>query len=173
MCICELTKIVDHAYTAVFKTFVDAKGLPGDKGDVGVGISSASVKSTSETEQYTSTTVSIAKTDGTSSDIVIKAKNGINPNTVSFIGTVTVDMWQDSTTYSEYGYKYSALIPFTGGAYATDTYVPDIIPSVVSDIASGNFAPFANSLSTGIQIYAQSKPIATKNFNVSLSHVQQ
>ena len=173
LCICELTKIVDHAYTAVFKTFVDAKGLPGDKGDVGVGISSASVKSTSETEQYTSTTVSIAKTDGTSSDIVIKAKNGINPNTVSFIGTVTVDMWQDSTTYSEYGYKYSALIPFTGGAYATDTYVPDIVPSVVSDIASGNFAPFANSLSTGIQIYAQSKPIATKNFNVSLSHVQQ
>ena len=173
LCICELTKIVDHAYTAVFKTFVDAKGLPGDKGDVGVGISSASVKSTSETEQYTSTTVSIAKTDGTSSDIVIKAKNGINPNTVSFIGTVTVDMWQDSTTYSEYGYKYSALIPFTGGAYATDTYVPDIVPSVVSDIASGNFAPFANSLSTGIQIYAQLKPIATKNFNVSLSHVQQ
>lgn len=148
------------------------KGATGERGNDGVGISSASVKSTSETEEYTSTTVSIAKTDGTSSDIVVKAKNGINPNTVSFIGTVTVDMWQDSTTYSTYGYKYSALMPFTGGAYATDTYVPDVVPSVVSDITSGNFAPFANSLSTGVQIYAKTKPTATTNFNVSLSHVQ-
>ena len=172
LCICELTKIVDHAYTAVFKTFVDAKGLPGDKGADGVGISSASVKSVEETEEYTSTTVSFTKTDSTTSDVVIKAKNGINTNMVSFIGTVTVDMWQDSTTYSAYGYNYSALIPFTSGAYATDTYVPDIVPSVVSDIASGNFAPFANSLSTGVQIYAKTKPTATTNFNVSLSHVQ-
>ena len=81
-------------------------------------------------------------------------------------------MWQDSTTYSTYGYKYSALMPFTSGAYATDTYVPDVVPSVVSDITSGNFAPFANSLSTGVQIYAKTKPTATTNFNVSLSHVQ-
>lgn len=149
-----------------------ADGANGANGTDGVGISSASVKSVEETEEYTSTTVSFTKTDSTTSDVVIKAKNAINPNTVSFIGTVTADMWQDSTTYSTYGYKYSALMPFTGGAYATDTYVPDIVPSVVSDIASGNFAPFANSLSTGVQVYAKSKPTATTNFNVSLSHVQ-
>lgn len=161
LCICELTAKSGTDFTAKFSSFLEL-----------IGISSVRVKSTSETEEYTSTTVSIVKTDGTSSDIVIKAKNGINTNTVSFIGTVTVDMWQDSTTYSAYGYNYSALIPFTSGAYATDTYVPDIIPSVVSDIASGNFAPFANSLSTGVQIYAKTKPTATTNFNVSLSHVQ-
>lgn len=152
--------------------YTSIRGLTGATGATGVGISSASVKSVEETEEYTSTTVSFVKTDSTTSDIVVKAKNAINPNTVSFIGTVTVDMWQDSTTYSAYGYKYSALMPFTGGAYATDTYVPDIVPSIVADIASGNFAPFANSLSTGVQVYAKSKPTATTNFNVSLSHVQ-
>ena len=144
----------------------------GPSGANGVGISSASVKSTSETEEYTSTTVSFAKTDSTTSEVVIKAKNGINPNTVSFIGTVAVSDWQNSTAYSAYGYKYSALMPFTGGVYATDTYVPDVVPSAVADVVSGNFAPFANSLSTGVQIYAKLKPTATTNFNVSLSHVQ-
>ena len=160
-----------YVFTRV-SAVVYIKGSSGTNGSDGVGISSASVKSTSETEQYTSTTVSIAKTDGTSSDIVIKAKNGINPNTVSFIGTVAVSDWQDSTAYSAYGYKYSALMPFTGGVYATDTYVPDVVPSAVADVVSGNFAPFANSLSTGVQIYAKTKPTATTNFNVSLSHVQ-
>ena len=146
--------------------------IMGETGASGVGISSASVKSTSETEEYTSTTVSFAKTDSTTSEVVIKAKNGINPNTVSFIGTVAVSDWQNSTAYSAYGYKYSALMPFTGGVYATDTYVPDVVPSAVADVVSGNFAPFANSLSTGVQIYAKTKPTATTNFNVSLSHVQ-
>ena len=173
LCICELTAINENLFTARFVSFVDAKGQKGDIGETGVGISVASVKSTSETEEYTSTTVSLLKTDNTTSEVVIKAKNGINPNTVSFIGTVEVSDWQDSTAYSAYGYKYSALMPFTGGVYATDTYVPDVVPSAVADVVSGNFAPFANSLSTGVQIYAKSKPIATKNFNVSLSHVQQ
>ena len=162
----------DLIYISQYTSIRGDRGLTGATGADGVGISSASVKSVEETEEYTSTTVSFTKTDSTTSDVVIKAKNALNPNTVSFIGTVTVDMWQDSTTYSAYGYNYSALIPFTSGAYATDTYVPDIIPSVVSDIASGNFAPFANSLSTGVQIYAKTKPTATTNFNVSLSHVQ-
>lgn len=162
----------DLIYISQYTSIRGDRGLTGATGTDGVGISSASVKSVEETEEYTSTTVSFTKTDSTTSDVVIKAKNALNPNTVSFIGTVTVDMWQDSTTYSAYGYKYSALMPFTGGAYATDTYVPDIVPSVVSDIASGNFAPFANSLSTGVQVYAKSKPTATTNFNVSLSHVQ-
>ena len=162
----------DLIYISQYTSIRGDRGLTGATGADGVGISSASVKSVEETEEYTSTTVSFTKTDSTTSDVVIKAKNALNPNTVSFIGTVTVDMWQDSTTYSTYGYKYSALMPFTGGAYATDTYVPDIVPSVVSDIASGNFAPFANSLSTGVQVYAKAKPTATTNFNVSLSHVQ-
>ena len=147
-------------------------GPRGADGANGVGFSTASVTATTTEEEYTTTTVTLTKTDSTTDTVEIKAKNAINPNTVSFIGTVTADMWQDSTTYSTYGYKYSALMPFTGGAYATDTYVPDIVPSVVSDIASGNFAPFANSLSTGVQVYAKSKPTATTNFNVSLSHVQ-
>lgn len=147
-------------------------GPRGADGANGVGFSTASVTATTTEEEYTTTTVTLTKTDSTTNTVEIKAKNAINPNTVSFIGTVTADMWQDSTTYSTYGYKYSALMPFTGGAYATDTYVPDIVPSVVSDIASGNFAPFANSLSTGVQVYAKSKPTATTNFNVSLSHVQ-
>ena len=160
-----------YVFTRV-SAVVYTKGSSGTNGSDGVGISSASVKSTSETEQYTSTTVSIAKTDGTSSDIIIKAKNGINPNTVSFIGTVAVSNWQDSTAYSAYGYKYSALMPFTGGVYATNTYIPDVVPSAVADVVSANFAPFANSLSTGVQIYAKTKPTTTTNFNVSLSHVQ-
>ena len=147
-------------------------GPRGGLGTDGVGILSASVKSTSETEEYTSTTVSLLKTDNTTSEVVIKAKNGINPNTVSFIGTVAVSDWQDSTAYSAYGYKYCALMPFTGGIYATGTYVPDVVPSAVADVVSGNFAPFANSLSTGVQIYAKTKPTETTNFNVSLSHVQ-
>lgn len=147
-------------------------GATGPQGSEGVGISSANVKSTSETYEYTSTAINLVKTDGTVSEVVVKAKNGINPNTVSFIGTVTENDWQESIAYSVYGYNYSALMPFTGGAYATDTYVPDVVPSIVSDIVSGNFAPFANSTSTGVEVYAKTKPTQVTNFNVSLSHVQ-
>ena len=159
-------------YSYVFTIASSIVTTKGPTGDRGVGILDAGIKSTSETEEYTSTTVSFAKTDSTTSEVVIKAKNGINPNTVSFIGTVAVSDWQDSIAYSAYGYKYSALMPFTGGVYATDTYVPDVVPSAVADVVSGNFAPFANSLSTGVQIYAKTKPTETTNFNVSLSHVQ-
>ena len=63
-------------------------------------------------------------------------------------------------------------MPFTGGVYATDTYVPDVVPSIVSDVVSGNFAPFANSTSAGVEVYAKTKPTTVTNFNVSLSHVQ-
>lgn len=147
-------------------------GATGPQGPEGVGISSANVKSTSETYEYTSTAINLVKTDGTVSEVVVKAKNGINPNTVSFIGTVTENDWQESIAYSVYGYDYSALMPFTGGAYATDTYVPDVVPSIVSDVVSGNFAPFANSTSAGVEVYAKTKPTTVTNFNVSLSHVQ-
>lgn len=147
-------------------------GATGPQGPEGVGISSANVKSTSETYEYTSTSINLVKTDGTVSEVVVKAKNGINPNTVSFIGTVTENDWQESTTYSVHGYDYSALMPFTGGVYATDTYVPNVVPSIVSDVVSGNFAPFANSTSAGVEVYAKTKPTKVTNFNVSLSHVQ-
>ena len=147
-------------------------GATGPQGPEGVGISSANVKSTSETYEYTSTSINLVKTDGTVSEVVVKAKNGINPNTVSFIGTVTENDWQESTAYSVHGYDYSALMPFTGGVYATDTYVPNVVPSIVSDVVSGNFAPFANSTSAGVEVYAKTKPTKVTNFNVSLSHVQ-
>lgn len=152
--------------------YCDVSGQVGPRGAEGVGFSTASVTATTTEEEYTTTTVTLTKTDSTTSDVVIKAKNGINPNTVSFIGTVTENDWQESITYSGYGYNYSALMPFTGGAYATDTYVPDVVPSIVSDIVGGNFAPFANSTSTGVEVYAKTKPTTVTNFNVSLSHVQ-
>lgn len=152
--------------------YCDISGRVGATGATGVGISTATVTATATDDEYTTTTVTLTKTDSTTDTVKIKAKNGVNPNTVSYIGTALVSDWSDSTAYSAYGYKYSALLPFTGGAYATDTYVPDVVPSVIADIVSGNFAPFANSTTAGVEVYAKTKPTATTNFNVSLSHVQ-
>lgn len=156
------------------------KNVKGQQGEQGVGISSARVTKTEITEDNTKTSVVFSKTDGTVTDpIDITAKNSIDTNIVSFSIVAKVSSWAQNTTYQEYGYNYSAELICPDSikqnvVYDINTYVPEVIPTNVDDIYSGNFAPFVETWGIdifGIRIYAKKIPTENKTFSVVLTHI--
>jgi len=156
------------------------KNVKGQQGEQGVGISTARVTKTEITEDNTTTTVVFSKTDGTLTDSIdITAKNSIDTNIVSFSVTAGVSSWTQDTKYQEYGYNYSIELICPASirqniVYDINTYVPEVIPTSVDDIYSGNFAPFVETWGAdifGIRIYAKKIPTEEKTFNVVLTHI--
>ena len=156
------------------------KNVKGQQGEKGIGISSARVTETRTTEDDTITSVVFLKTDGTATDpIDITAKNSIDTNIVSFSIVAKVSSWAQNRTYQEYGYNYSAELTCPDSirqnvVYNINTYVPEVIPTDVADIYSGNFAPFVETWGAdifGIRIYAKKIPTENKTFSVVLTHI--
>ena len=145
---------------------IATRGAIGATGEQGIGIVSASLGSVEATEEYTTSNITLRKTDGSSTSVGVKARNGA----VYYVGTVTESDWTASTTYSAYGYQYEAIIAYTGSTpLDISACVPEVIPTDVEDILNSTYAPFCDSVPTGVKIYSKKKPISEKTFNVSLS----
>lgn len=179
MCLAKVTKIennrvdFDILSSYLLTGPIGKTGNKGDKGDNGVGISNIRVQGSQISEEYTMTNVSVTLTDGNVAPLEIKAKNGITPNSIAYVGSVDSSAWISSSTYSKYGYEYQAIIQKynrTDIVYDFDTYVPEVIPTDIEDIIGDNFAPFAETVSSGVRIYAKQKPSVTKTFNIALVH---
>lgn len=145
---------------------VATRGAVGATGKQGVGIVSASLDSVEATEEYTTSNITLRKTDGSSTSVGVKARNGA----VYYVGTVAESDWTASTTYSAYGYQYEAVIAYTGSTVVDiSACVPEVIPTDIEDLLNATYAPFCDSVSTGVKIYSKKKPTSEKTFNVSLS----
>lgn len=145
---------------------VATRGAVGATGKQGVGIFSASLGSVEATEEYTTSNITLLKTDGSSTSVGVKARNGA----VYYVGTVAESDWTASTAYSTYGYQYEAVIAYTGSTVVDiSACVPEVIPTDIGDLLNATYAPFCDSVSTGVKIYSKKKPTSEKTFNVSLS----
>ena len=145
---------------------IATRGAIGATGKQGVGIVSASLDSVEATEEYTTSNIALLHTDGFVSSVGVKARNGA----VYYVGTVAESDWTASTPYSAYGYQYEAIITYTGSTPVDiSACVPEVIPTDIEDLLSATYAPFCDSVSTGVKIYSKKKPTSEKTFNVSLS----
>lgn len=145
---------------------VATRGAMGATGEQGVGIVSASLGSVEATEEYTTSNITLRKTDGSSTSVGVKARNGA----VYYVGTVSEGDWIASTAYSTYGYQYEAIITYTGSATVDiAACIPEVVPTDIEDLLNAAYAPFCDSVSTGVKIYSKKKPTSDKTFNVSLS----
>lgn len=177
MCIATVSKIENNRVDFTVPTsysIMGGTGATGAKGDTGVGITSARAQTATVTEQYTTTPIAFSLSDGsTIGPVNVQAKNGITPNCIAYVGTVESSAWISSSTYASYGYEYQAKIPKYDQSdlvYAFETYVPEVIPADVADIMGTNFAPFAETRTDGLIIYAKEKPTTAKTFNITLTH---
>lgn len=149
------------------------QGTQGERGNRGDSVTNVVLKTTEYSEEYSKSTIQFITGDGVHLPTVeIPVKNGIEPNCISFTDSVAPSVWVETSTYSSYGYNYQAVLHYYGSKnlYPIETYVPEVIPTDIGDIMSTNFAPFAESTSVGIAIFAKEKPTTTKTFNVSLTH---
>lgn len=145
---------------------IATRGAVGATGKQGVGIVSASLDSVEATEEYTTSNIALLHTDGFVSSVGVKARNGA----VYYVGTVAESDWTASTPYSAYGYQYEAIITYTGSTPVDiSACVPEVIPTDIEDLLNATYAPFCDSVSTGVKIYSKKKPTSEKTFNVSLS----
>lgn len=177
MCIAKVTQIKDSRvdFSVPYSySIMGATGATGAKGDTGAGITSASAQAVIITEEYTTTPIAFSLSDGSViGPVNVRAKNGITPNCIAYVGTVEASAWISSSTYTSYGYGYQAKIPKYDQSdlvYAFETYVPEVIPADVVDIMGTNFAPFAETRTDGLIIYAKEKPTTAKTFNITLTH---
>lgn len=149
------------------------QGTQGERGNRGDSVTNVVLKTTEYSEEYSKSTIQFITGDGVHLPTVeIPVKNGIEPNCISFTDSVAPSVWVETSTYSSYGYNYQAVLHYYGSKnlYPIETYVPEVIPTDISDIMATNFAPFAESTSRGIAIFAKEKPTTTKTFNVLLTH---
>lgn len=177
MCIAKVTRIEDSRvdFSVPYSySIMGGTGATGAKGDTGIGITSARAQTVTITEQYTTTPIVFSLSDGSAiGPVNIQAKNGITPNCIAYIGTVEASAWISSSTYASYGYGYQAKIhkyDHSDLVYEFETYIPEVIPIDVADIMGTNFAPFAETRTDGLIIYAKEKPTTAKTFNITLTH---
>lgn len=71
--------------------------------------------------------------------------------------SLATSAWASDSTYASSGYNFAATIAVTG---ATTNHVP-FVNFAMADAVSGNFAPVAVCVSSGVKIYAKVKPTAT------------